>query len=279
MRFSSGEVCLKIRAVVILGVGAVFAASAVPFSYTNSGTILISDSTNSLTKGSPYPSPILVAGLDGQVITKATVTIHGLSHTFPSDVSVLLVGPRGQSAVLMSETGGQNKLSITNLTIAFDDDSTNSLPIYTALQSGTFKPTDGYLALGYPCLPYDFPPPAPSGNSNSPASLSVFKGSDPDGTWNLFLLCDAAGTDSGILSNGWSLNLSVLVPLQISRIQSNVVLSWPASATNFHLQSAPTLTISNAWTNVPTVPFLGSGSLSVTNPILRTNLYYRLIGN
>ncbi len=72
-----------------------------------------------------------------------TVTLHGLGHDFPSDVSVLLFDPQGQSAIVMSKIGGQVKYSVTNLTLTLDDDAVNSLPVYSILVSGTFKPTNG----------------------------------------------------------------------------------------------------------------------------------------
>jgi hypothetical protein len=250
------------------------------FTFSNTNSIAVSDSTNALTLASPYPSTNVVTGFNGLVVTKITVTLRGFSHTFPSDVSILLAGPQGQSAIIMSETGGQDKYSVTNLTLTLDDAATNSLPVYSSLVSGVFKPTDGYLALGgYPRLPYSFPSPAPLGNSNAVADLSVFNGTDPTGIWNLFVLCDAAGTDSGSISNGWSLNLSLAVPLQIARSQTNVVLAWPASATNCTLQFSPTPAGTGAWSNISTMPVLSAGRLSVTNPIGKGAVFYRLVTN
>ena len=138
-------------------------AGSATFTFSNTNLITVADSASALTKATPYPSANIVTGLDAQVVTKVTVTLQGFTHTFPSDVSILLVGPRGQSAILMSETGGQDKYSVTNLTLTLDDNATNSLPVFTSLTSGVFKPTDGYLSLGYPNLPYDFPSPAPPG--------------------------------------------------------------------------------------------------------------------
>ena len=258
------------------GISPVVAAT---YSFTNSALVRINNSTNSLTKSPPYPSANLVSGLAGQVVTKATLTLQGFSHSFPSDASILVVGPQGQSAVVMSETGGQVKHSVSNLTLVLDDDATDSLPVLATLFSGTFKPTDGYLALGYPNLPYDFPAPAPVGNSNSPASLSVFKNTDPTGVWNLFVLCDSAGTDTGSLANGWSLNLSVSVPLTVTLSQPNAILSWPASATNCHLQSLSGPLGVAGWSNVLTAPFQSSGVLYVTNPISGGAAFFRLVGN
>ena len=43
----------------------------------------------------PYPSNIAVAGLTAP-ITKVTVSINSLTHTFPDDLDFLLVGPAGK---------------------------------------------------------------------------------------------------------------------------------------------------------------------------------------
>jgi hypothetical protein len=251
------------------------------FTFSNSNLVAINSDVSPPTKAVPYPSSLGVAGLNGLVVAKVTVTLYGFSHSFPSDVDVLLVGPLGQRAILMANAGGQDRYSVTNLTLVFDDDATNSLPLFTSLVSGVFKPTNGYLDpyFGYSSLPFNFPSPAPPGNSNSPSVLSVFKNTDPSGTWNLFVVSDVTG-DSGVISNGWSLNLSVAVPLQIIQSQTNVVISWPASVTNGQLQSSPALLPgANTWTNVSTTPGSNAGRLNVTNPILKGSAFYRLVTN
>ena len=40
------------------------------------------------------------------LIQNMTVTLHSFNHTYPGDVSALLVGPSGQGVVLMSNAGG-----------------------------------------------------------------------------------------------------------------------------------------------------------------------------
>ena len=60
-------------------------------SFTNAATITIVDETSAV----PYPSSIPVSGLTG-VITNLSVTLRGLSHSWPDDMDVLLVGPGGQ---------------------------------------------------------------------------------------------------------------------------------------------------------------------------------------
>jgi hypothetical protein len=247
------------------------------FTYSNTNFITINDSVSPPTIASPYPSTNFVSGLAGQVVTKVTVALHGFSHTFPSDVDILLVGPQGQEAILMANAGGKDRYIVTNLTLMFDDGAANALPLFTNLVSGTFKPTNGYLDpyFGYSSLPFNFPPPAPPGNSNSPALLSVFKNTDPNGAWNLFVVSDVSG-DSGMISDGWDLNLSVAVPLQISRNQTNVVVSWPATTPTHQLQSAPNVSTTAGWTNILAPAALISGHYYVTNPILNGAMFYRL---
>jgi subtilisin-like proprotein convertase family protein len=256
----------------LFGISAVsIRAGSVTFS--NANVITFNESMTPPTAATPYPSSITVSGFAGQVVTKATVTLFGFTHGFPSDADILLVGPQGQKTIVMANAGGQNKYSVTNLVLTFDDDAASMLPIYSQLVSGTFKPTDGYAALGYPDLPFDFPPPAPAGNSNSPTALSVFKNTDPSGLWKLFVVDDVSG-DTGTIV-GWSLTLSVAVPLQIARAQNNMVLSWPASATNCSLQSSAS--VANTWSDVTNVPAFSGGHYYVTNAITGGSKFYRLL--
>jgi subtilisin-like proprotein convertase family protein len=248
---------------------------ATPVSFSNTNFITIADGDNPPTIAAPYPSSITVTGQDGLVLSKLTVTLQDVTHQFPSDISVLLVGPGGQAAILMSEVGGQNQLSITNVTLTLDDDAANALPIFTRLSSGTFRPANGYLALGYPRLPYSFPAPAPPGNSNAPSSLSVFKNTAANGTWNLFVVDDASGS-AGSISQGWTLNLTAGVFLSINHVGTNVVLSWTNAVSNCTLQARSSL--GTGWTNLTSSPGMVSGHYTVTNPLApASTALYRLI--
>ena len=249
-------------------------ACAASLTFSNANTITINDSVTPPTAAAPYPSAISVSGFSGQVVSKATVTLYGFTHGFASDVDILLLGPQGQKTVLLANVGGQNKYSVTNLILTLDDDATSALPIFTRLVSGTFKPTDGFAALGYPDLPFDFPPPAPAGNSNAPTALSVFKNTDPNGTWKLFVVDDVY-PDGGTIPGGWSLTVSAGFALDIARIQTNTVVSWSALATNCSLQSSTGLSV--PWNNVTNTPVSNGGRSYVTNGITGASKFYRLI--
>jgi uncharacterized delta-60 repeat protein/uncharacterized repeat protein (TIGR01451 family) len=166
--------------------------------FTNSALIVINDDTNA----TPYPSVINISGLAG-VVNAATVTFTNFNHTSPSDVNALLVAPSGQKSLLMAKAGGQHAFLNGNLT--FDDSASSYLPQGTQITSGTYKPTS--YASGAP----PFPVPAPPGPYT--ASMSNFTGSNPNGTWSLYIIDDTS-LDFGAISNGWSLNLSTvaLVP-------------------------------------------------------------------
>jgi PKD repeat protein len=164
---------------------------------------------------SPYPSAISVAGLPSNP-SKVTVTVTGISHTYPDDLDILLVGPGGQKVLLMSDASGG--ADANNVTLTFDDAAASNLPDSSGIVSGTYKPTD--------FEPGDiFPSPAPAGPYGT--TLSAFNGLNPNGTWSLYVLDDAAG-DSGSISAGWSLKFSF--PTTSTPV---VVLSAPASGATF----------------------------------------------
>ena len=73
-------------------------------------------------------------------ITKITVQITGFGHTFPDDVDILLVGPGGQNAIIMSDVAANVSVSGVNLTL--DYAAANNMPANGPLVSGTYKPTD-----------------------------------------------------------------------------------------------------------------------------------------
>lgn len=174
------------------------AAPATADTFTSAGGVTINDAPNSATAGSgnPYPSTISVTGLSGNV-TKVTVTLHGVYHTFPDDMEVLLLGPNGQNIMLLSDALGSTDLN--NLTFTFDDTAATPLPdsTTTAPPSGSYKPsnytpTNDVLAA---------PAPAVSAHTTLAAA---FNGATPNGDWKLFV-ADDLSVDMGYIKNGWSL--------------------------------------------------------------------------
>jgi hypothetical protein len=83
----------------------------------------------------------------------------------------------------------------------FDDQAATSLPSGTIV-SGTYKPTN--LITNPPDV---FPPPAPGGPYGS--LLSVFNGTNSNGTWRLFIN-DFAPPDSGTIAGGFGLQITIV---------------------------------------------------------------------
>nr|MBA3351944.1 hypothetical protein [Blastocatellia bacterium] len=146
----------------------------ISYTFTNSSPISIPDGS----PGVPYPSVINVANVPNQ-LAKVTVKLNSLSHTFPSDIDILLVGPQGQTAVMMSDVGGG--AAVTGITLTLDDTAGISLPAASALTTGTYRPTNSGLVDPFPA-----PAPPQSGSS----SLSVYNGTNPNGAWRLFVIDD-----------------------------------------------------------------------------------------
>jgi subtilisin-like proprotein convertase family protein len=172
-------------------IGLVAAASAATFS--NPALVFINDRWGT---GSPtYPSVINVSGTTG-FISSLAVTLSNISHQNPDDLDVLLVGPGGQAAVIMSDAGGSQ--DAVNVTITLDsDDPVASLPDEGPLVSGTFGPTNYGGAAGADTFP-DYGP--------SPSPIWPFGGTTANGAWRLFVVDDETN-DTGSIAGGWSLQV------------------------------------------------------------------------
>jgi subtilisin-like proprotein convertase family protein len=162
--------------------------------FTNPAAISIPDSGTA----TPYPSNIAVAGLTG-TITNVTVTIRGLTHSFLNDLEILLVGPAGQNVILMGDVGNGGP-GVVNATYTFSDSAAASMNGSTIPPSGTYKPSNNGSLENLPAPAPQMPPPYGT-------ALNVFNGTNPNGTWQLYVFDDAGG-DEGAINNGWELNIT-----------------------------------------------------------------------
>lgn len=146
-----------------------------------------------------YPSTLTVAGaLNG--ITDVNLLMTGYSHANPDDVDVLLVGPGGQRAMVMSDVGGSTDVAGLNLTL--DDQAASALPDAGPLVAGTFQPTNSITP------DTAFPAPAPD-ITGAGTPLSVFNGTNPNGVWSLYVVDDGA-LFQGAIAGGWALQISTV---------------------------------------------------------------------
>lgn len=170
----------------------------------------------------PYPSSIFVdtPAIPLAEIEKASVTLHGFSHTFPDDVWVLLTNDaQGIRVLLMGACGDGTDAS--NLTLTFSPDATSSLPSSGALSSGT------YLPVTYGTIP-TFPAPAPAGPYQTLDSLA---GKFFAGTWNLYVF-DTASPDGGTVQN-WSLSLQMRPKTGVKIQRTAIAVPAVGPATTF----------------------------------------------
>jgi hypothetical protein len=201
----------------------------------------------------PYPSSNVVAGLSGRVIS-VSVTLVNLTHPSPDDIDVLLVGPGGQTVVLMSDAGGSNAVSGVSLT--FTDTSTVSLPDANRLLSGTYRSSN--------YSPADSFPQAPAGPYG--ANFSSFTGTDPNGAWRLFVVRDV-GAASGAIAGGWRLTIETAnPPVIVTHPQSQTVP--PGATVTFGVGVSGTPPFGYQWrrNDQVLVPFgAGTPSLTISN--------------
>jgi len=200
--------------------------------FSNTAAITINDNA----AGSPYPSNIAVSGLTGTV-TAVTATLNGISHTFPDDADIMLVGPGGQNTLLMSDAGGGG--DITGLNFTFDDAAAATLPDATQLSGGTFKPSN------YDTTTDAFPAPAPPAGAT--VAMSVFNGTNPNGTWALYVR-DDLGLDLGSIAGGWTLNIATTGSCGTPTATST---GTPATATPTATSTAATATATATSTGSP----------------------------
>jgi subtilisin-like proprotein convertase family protein len=185
--------------------------SSKPLVFSNATPIKIpGDAMATSGVASPYPSQITVPDQSSDTfITDVRVRLNGLTHTFPSDLALLLVDPAGNMYVPMSLAGGGDDLNGVNITL--DDHAQPGLTYTLALATGSYAPRD-YRASN------TFPAPAPQPTMGNPYEspgakgagktfYDTFAGNYPEGTWSLYVV-DLSTQDTGEITGGWTLMIS-----------------------------------------------------------------------
>lgn len=100
--------------------------------------------SNTTTVSIPSPgatSSSITVSSPSSIVTGVTLTLNGLSHFFPDDVDLLLVGPDGtHNLKFLSDAGGS--AHVGNAMLTFDDRATAELADDGPIVSGTYRPTD-----------------------------------------------------------------------------------------------------------------------------------------
>jgi len=203
-----------------------------------------------------YPSTISVSGVPGTV-DKLRVRLSGVSMgSFEQDIDLLLVGPAGQKLLLMSDV--DTACVISNQTLSFDDAAPSDLGGFNCV-TGTYKPKDN--------PPADtFPAPAPSGPYQT--TLASFNGTNPNGTWSLYMVDDASSFGSGqTIAGGWTLFFGPDSPSTF--VVTNTNTSGAGSLAQAILDANDHLGADNITFNIPGPgPYTITGLLpSVSDPV------------
>lgn len=147
-------------------------------SYTSSG-FSFPMVANSTFAAAPYPVTAEVAG-EAPYVADIRVRLDGLSAEIPDALDVMLVGPGGQSATLLSDIGGSDPDTAETLVI---HDGGDRMPQFSPLGTVEYRPTnadggDGDL--------FDPPAPAPGLGTFAP-----FRGGPANGSWRIYGMLDS----------------------------------------------------------------------------------------
>lgn len=157
-------------------------------------TVVASTTPIAVVDGGETTSTINVSGLSGK-ITGLTLSLAGLSHTYPDDlVFGLLNESAGLGFVFFSGVGGS--ADISNLDLTFSDAAKAALPesfVGGALTSGTYGPAN------YGQYQFTF--------FDNATSFTGFNGLSANGAWTLYVE-DVFPADGGSISRGWSLDFT-----------------------------------------------------------------------
>jgi subtilisin-like proprotein convertase family protein len=169
--------------------------------FTKTTEITVKDKANA----DPYPLTLTIdpGTLKGKIY-KLEVVLDGVSHTAPDDLDVLLVGPQGQSIILMSDAGG--RIPVVNSRLVFSDSGTQTLrddgPIPL---EGIFQPSN-YAGDADVFSGADL--------SKLQTTLAGFNGTDPNGDWKLYVVDDQVN-DTGKFAKGFALRVTTTPTIRL----------------------------------------------------------------
>lgn len=123
-----------------------------------------------------------------------------ITHTWAGDLQIFIQGPNG-NILELSTTNDDNAGAANYTNTVFTDAAAGFITAGTAPFTGEFRPEGRANALA--CNP--------AGNVGDFTFASQFNGSNPNGTWQLYV-ADNAASDTGVL-NSWSISFaSCLAP-------------------------------------------------------------------
>ena len=145
----------------------------------------------------------------GGSIGTVTVTLD-LSGGFNGDLYAYLAGPGGQLSVLLNRVGVSNTASQFGysdggMNVTFSDAGANNIHYYQTVPGYSLNGTT-WQPDGRNLDPQSNPNLIGAASPSTP--LSLFTGTNPNGTWTLFLSDVSAGAQSTLLS--WDLDITTV---------------------------------------------------------------------
>jgi subtilisin-like proprotein convertase family protein len=172
-------------------------ASAATQSFANQDPITI-PASGDIGAATPYPSSVVVSGMPGP-ITDVNVTLHGVGHTNPRGIGVLLVSPSGDTVNVMRLNC--SSIAIEDFTWILDQQASTPMPQDGGVSCPEFVYRPNPFNGGDP-----WPAPAPAGPHG--VSLNDFNGENANGTWKLFVADFFQDNDVGDMERGWTLTVT-----------------------------------------------------------------------
>jgi subtilisin-like proprotein convertase family protein len=152
-----------------------------------------------------------VTGVNGS-IADLTVSLD-ISDGYNGDLYAYLRGPNGGFSVLLNRTGvtGGNSFGYDDhgFNVTFDDSATGNIHFYQTLTydlNGSGQLTGDWQPDGRAIDPLSSP--SLFDTTQPTATLNSFDGTDPNGTWTLFLADLSGGGQSTVVN--WGLNIETV---------------------------------------------------------------------
>lgn len=121
----------------------------------------------------------------------------------------------------MSDAGGNNSNAVTDVDLTFSPVATSLVPRGTTLTSGSVLPANYANDDNLDDFADSFPGVVPAVQDLEPADLAVFNGTNPNGTWSLYVVDDFGGLDGGDIGAGWTLLLTVPTVFTVTKTADN----------------------------------------------------------
>lgn len=156
---------------------------------------------DAFTLGEPYPSRLAVSGLNRARIKDVNVRLNNLNHSRTDDIDLLLVGPTGKNAIILSDAGGTPPTSGQQSSPTIDDEAPTAFPDEGQVVTTSYQPSNYEVGTddNFPGVAF-----------NNNRLLSAFDGTNPTGRWKLFVSDDDARSWVGSI-DGWQLQIKARV--------------------------------------------------------------------